>query len=674
MAPGTAVPHAADHAAERVALLASGRGWAVELARVGRFFGRLGLTEPVELVDERRPAQVEQAGRLALVATCLFKTPRDQLVLDLRQHAGQVDAVVGDRHAREHERFLRLDHFGRQLRRLHLEDRAAERDGVLDGVLELTHISRPVECHQRAQGVLSECALRQIDGRVDFVLIDGLHTNEQLLRDFEAVAPHASADCVFVLHDVLNWHMLEAFHALDVGSDRERCILTRCPSGMGIVFPAAIDPSTREVIDAYCDETVDLPAFHDALGARPESPGPRLVGRLARGWRIRRVAMAKMYEMEGRADLAEEQIARALDEGARDAETQYCVAAHHIDRERWQDAETPLKRARELAPNWEVPPQQLGRIMREMGRDEEARGYLEEASRLRPEWAVAVFDLGLVVQTLEGDAAATVHFEQAHRLDPTWAPPLCELGGGRFRRGEDTAAIEYLEQCVALAPELAPAHHLLGLAKGRRDGPRAGVAGLERAVALDPACAFTRFDLGLVKRELHDHHLALQHLKRATTLELDWPPAWIEAAVCAAHLGQWNCAAKLLTRAAELGPTDPVLWSEIALSCRQAGDWAEGLNAFQHIRSLVPESRAAGKEIAICLRELGRPAESKAVLMEEIEARPEWAGAQFELGLTCEALQAWEQAERAFERAIELQPSWQQPRDALDGLCQRKAA
>ena len=63
------------------------------------------------------------------------------------------------------------------------------------------------------------------DGRVDFVLIDGLHTNEQLLRDFEAVAPHASADCVFVLHDVLNWHMLEAFHALDVGSDRERCIL-----------------------------------------------------------------------------------------------------------------------------------------------------------------------------------------------------------------------------------------------------------------------------------------------------------------------------------------------------------------------------------------------------------------------------------------------------------------
>lgn len=71
--------------------------------------------------------------------------------------------------------------------------------------------------------------------RIDLVLVDGLHTSEQLVRDVEGVRPHASEACVFLLHDVLSWHMLDGYLGLPLQPDEERRILTRCPSGSGLI-------------------------------------------------------------------------------------------------------------------------------------------------------------------------------------------------------------------------------------------------------------------------------------------------------------------------------------------------------------------------------------------------------------------------------------------------------
>ena len=42
----------------------------------------------------------------------------------------------------------------------------------------------------------------ELDGRVDFTFIDGLHTNEQVVLDFQAIALKAAKDAVYLFHDV----------------------------------------------------------------------------------------------------------------------------------------------------------------------------------------------------------------------------------------------------------------------------------------------------------------------------------------------------------------------------------------------------------------------------------------------------------------------------------------
>ena len=56
-------------------------------------------------------------------------------------------------------------------------------------------------------------------GEVDFALIDGKHTNEQIVLDFDAVRAQASEDCVYLFHDVFEFSLQEGFAKNQHGGD-----------------------------------------------------------------------------------------------------------------------------------------------------------------------------------------------------------------------------------------------------------------------------------------------------------------------------------------------------------------------------------------------------------------------------------------------------------------------
>ena len=54
----------------------------------------------------------------------------------------------------------------------------------------------------------------ELDGRVDFALIDGLHTNEQVVLDYEAIARKAARDAVYLFHNVYALNFTKGSHRL----------------------------------------------------------------------------------------------------------------------------------------------------------------------------------------------------------------------------------------------------------------------------------------------------------------------------------------------------------------------------------------------------------------------------------------------------------------------------
>jgi predicted O-methyltransferase YrrM len=80
---------------------------------------------------------------------------------------------------------------------------------------------------------------RFLGGPIDFALIDGMHKPDNMTADFEAVRACATADAVFVFHDVMMWGLVDAFNAIREKHGLQGRVLTRTPSGMAVAWTTA---------------------------------------------------------------------------------------------------------------------------------------------------------------------------------------------------------------------------------------------------------------------------------------------------------------------------------------------------------------------------------------------------------------------------------------------------
>jgi predicted O-methyltransferase YrrM len=97
-------------------------------------------------------------------------------------------------------------------------------------------------------------------GSIDFVFVDGLHTNEQVVLDFEAVLPYLSESAIVVFHDVLNWNMLlgwEKIVELAAKNNFKSKVLRRTSSGMGVIY-RKVNTDVEVNIEAFC-QTIPWP-------------------------------------------------------------------------------------------------------------------------------------------------------------------------------------------------------------------------------------------------------------------------------------------------------------------------------------------------------------------------------------------------------------------------------
>lgn len=91
-----------------------------------------------------------------------------------------------------------------------------------------------------------------LGGPVDFCLIDAMHDNQSLVADFGAVHAVAAPDACVLLHDVINWHMIEGVKHIQAQHKLKSKLLTRTPSGMALVY-SALSAEFAAYLDCFSD-------------------------------------------------------------------------------------------------------------------------------------------------------------------------------------------------------------------------------------------------------------------------------------------------------------------------------------------------------------------------------------------------------------------------------------
>ena len=182
------------------------------------------------------------------------------------------------------------------------------------------------------------------------------------------------------------------------------------------------------------------------------------------------------------------------------------------------------RKAERLAPERYEVHNNLGNLLANLGRPEEALAEYREAVRLNPELPSLHDGLGSVLAGLGRFSEAMNEFTNAARLDPAHPWPHFEMGKALLKQGRDAGAIDQFHEALRIDPDnfqiLAYTAHVLAADENPqiRDGKAALVLAAKANALTGGAQPFVLDALGMACAETGDFTNALDVTQKALDL------------------------------------------------------------------------------------------------------------------------------------------------------------
>ncbi|HTV03196.1 MAG TPA: class I SAM-dependent methyltransferase [Luteitalea sp.] len=313
---------------------------------------------------------------------------------------------------------------------------------------------------------------RDCGGRLDLVLIDGLHSEEQQALDYEAVRPFLADGAVVLFHDIVNWRLEAGFAAIAARDGRGAALLHRTASGMAILYPETAP--YVDLIDAFRG---DAPVRQPDVAI----------------WERRYEGLWRSYVWRGDTVTSEKYFTLALGETLAPARLWLARAWLHFDRAEWDACRDALTAAEGLAPHDAAPRYWQAMVARATG------------------------------ATATDVQAAFAH---ALRGDGVTAEMRMDAGFASFAAGDWEDADRLARATCAERDGWSAPWHLRALCARARGACTTDVAALlTKASTATPMTPELAYDLASVAQQTGQMTDALRHARIALTLRPRWDAA-----------------------------------------------------------------------------------------------------------------------------------------------------
>jgi len=259
-----------------------------------------------------------------------------------------------------------------------------------------------------------------------------------------------------------------------------------------------------------------------------------------------------------------------------------------MQQRRFGEAETQLKIAIELAPDFPPLAEDLGSALARQRKFEEAIPLFEQAVRQDPEAANAHKKLGqalaAVGRGLEADEAFETFFEKAPDKGAV------AVGAEHIRAGREEDAIISFRQTLKDNPDNVDAMRFLAavyLKQDRKLGDAEAL--LQRATQIAPDFGQAWLDLGHAFKKRAKRMEAIEAFRRATELEPRNGNAWEKLASITASAGYPEQAAEAFRKAIAISPNFAGFHMGFGHVLKTLGDQPASLRAYREAIRLRPE-------------------------------------------------------------------------------------
>lgn len=218
---------------------------------------------------------------------------------------------------------------------------------------------------------------------------------------------------------------------------------------------------------------------------------------------------------------------------------------------------------------------ELGNVLSQLGRHDQAIGAYDRVTAIDPAFAGAHYNRGLAFYDLEQPAAAIDCFDRAIALQPGHARAHNQRGHALFDLGRFREAVQSHTRALQYRPDYAEAHNGRGNALFQLDEYAAALLSYEAAIAQQPGYADAHSNRGNAQYQLGRVEAALASYEASLALQPDYAGVHFNRGEVLAELGRYAQAIASFDRAIELKTELPYAWGERLLARMHICDWRQ---------------------------------------------------------------------------------------------------
>ena len=297
----------------------------------------------------------------------------------------------------------------------------------------------------------------------------------------------------------------------------------------------------------------------------------------------------------------------------------------------YTDLETLWRRTIETNPKAFMAHGNLGSMLLDTPRTNEALAHLNKAIEIKPDYGDAHFNLGIAYFRMQRLDDSLVHFQEALRVQPGSAAARMNLGALLIQKGDLDGAIPYLRRALEIRPQYAQASFNLGNALWQKGQAEEAIACYRAALKSNPDHAETHYNLGLVLFRQGELDQALPHFQKLIEINPGYASTCLSFANEMLKIGRVDQAATLLGLIVQCRPDYAEAHYNLGVALFQTGQTNQAVVEFQRSLVLRPDLLPAHRTLGNLLRRSGQIQEAIAHYETVVSAQAADAGLLNEL-------------------------------------------
>jgi tetratricopeptide (TPR) repeat protein len=254
------------------------------------------------------------------------------------------------------------------------------------------------------------------------------------------------------------------------------------------------------------------------------------------------------------------------------------------DMKRFDEAEEAYKRAIEIDPDYAQAWYNLGVLLYDMKRFDEALDACKKALEIDPDYAKAWYNLGLLLDDMKRFDEAEEAYKRAIEIDPDYAPAWSNLGGLLKQLEKYDEALDACKKALEIDPEEVSVWYNLGVLLNDMKRFDKAIDAYKRALEIDPDYAPAWSNLGVLLDHMKRFDEAIDAYKRALEIDPDYAQAWSNLGVLLNDMKRFDEAEEAYKRALEIDPDLALAWYNLGVLLFNRGEKEEGCKAIMKAR------------------------------------------------------------------------------------------